>query len=61
MMDKVKYEGKMIDHPCDHCVNPKSSAGHCTEICCYYFSRFEAGANTPKDTLNFVLDMQESL
>lgn len=37
-MDKIKYEGKMIDHPCDHCVNPKSSAGHCTEMCCYYFS-----------------------
>ena len=60
-MDKINYEGKLIEHPCDCCTNPKHSKGTCTEICCYYFSRFEAAPDTPTDTRNFVLDMHERL
>lgn len=61
-MDKVKYEGRMIDHPCNHCINPKNhSNGPCTEMCCYCFSRFVAEPDTPQDTINYVLDTQDSM
>lgn len=58
-MGKIEYEGKMIDHPCDHCVNPNNLEKICVDKGCYWFSHFVAGPDTPKDVRNYVEDMRE--